>query len=83
MSVVVGPWGGNGGTPWDDGTHEGIREVTLVYGDCIDSLRVVYDRNGKPLMAEKHGGVGGPQKAEVSAKAIMAVKIFKFQMTLF
>ncbi|GLU22355.1 hypothetical protein SLE2022_384360 [Rubroshorea leprosula] len=65
MSVVAGPWGGNGGTTWDDGTHEGIREITLVYGDCIDSLRVVYDRNGKPFMAEKHGGVGGPQKAEI------------------
>lgn len=65
MSVVVGPWGGNGGTTWDDGTHQGIREITLVYGDCIDSIKVVYEKNGKPFMAEKHGGVGGRQTVEI------------------
>lgn len=65
MRIVVGPWGGNGGTSWDDGTYHGVREIKLVYDRCIDSIRMVYDKNGKPVAAEKHGGNGGSQTAEV------------------
>ncbi|XVF86769.1 hypothetical protein PTKIN_Ptkin18bG0069500 [Pterospermum kingtungense] len=68
LSVVVGPWGGNGGTPWDDGTNHGVREITLVYDRCIDSFRVIYDKNGKPVAGEKHGGVGGNKTAEIKLK---------------
>ncbi|CAN6573430.1 hypothetical protein FF1_046416 [Malus domestica] len=63
--MEVGPWGGNGGTPWDDGIYNGVREITLVYGECIDSITVVYDKNGKPFKAEMHGGHGGTQTAEI------------------
>ncbi|OMO66382.1 Mannose-binding lectin [Corchorus olitorius] len=68
MSVVVGPWGGNGGAAWDDGTYHGVREIGLVYDRCIDSIRVTYDKNGKPVTAEKHGGVGGTMMAEIKLK---------------
>lgn len=64
-TIEVGPWGGNGGADWDDGIYNGVREITLVYGHCIDSISVVYDRNGKPVKAETHGGRGGNQTAEV------------------
>ncbi|KAI4355545.1 hypothetical protein L6164_004306 [Bauhinia variegata] len=64
-SLIVGPWGGNGGTSWDDGIFTGVREITLVYGHCIDSFHVVYDKHGKPFTAEKHGGVGGSKTAEI------------------
>ncbi|XP_030457536.2 jacalin-related lectin 19 [Syzygium oleosum] len=64
-SIEVGPWGGNGGTSWDDGSYHGVREITLVFGHCIDSICAVYDKNGKPVAAEKHGGVGGNQAAEI------------------
>ncbi|GAV80272.1 Jacalin domain-containing protein/LRR_2 domain-containing protein [Cephalotus follicularis] len=63
--IFVGPWGGNGGTIWDDGTYSGVRGITLNYGDCIDSIRVVYDKNGTPITADKHGGVGGSRAAEI------------------
>ncbi|XP_048130001.1 jacalin-related lectin 19 isoform X2 [Rhodamnia argentea] len=63
--IEVGPWGGNGGTSWDDGSYHGVREITLVFGHCIDSIRVMYDKNGKPVAGEKHGGVGGNQTAEI------------------
>lgn len=53
MSIVVGPWGGNGGTSWDDGSYHGVREIKLVFERCIDSIRVVYDKNGKPVSAEQ------------------------------
>ncbi|KAL6005982.1 Jacalin-related lectin 19 [Asimina triloba] len=55
----VGPWGGHGGSSWDDGTFTGVREITLVYDSCIDSIRVEYDKGGKKVLAEKHGGNGG------------------------
>ncbi|KAF8025671.1 hypothetical protein BT93_F2493 [Corymbia citriodora subsp. variegata] len=63
--MEVGPWGGNGGSSWDDGSYHGVREITLVFGHCIDSICMVYDKNGKPVAAEKHGGVGGNQTAEI------------------
>ncbi|PSR96896.1 Jacalin-related lectin like, partial [Actinidia chinensis var. chinensis] len=66
MIVVVGPWGGNGGSYWDDGSYNGVREISLAYGRCIDSICVVYDKNGKPVAAEKHGGVGGNRTAEIT-----------------
>ncbi|XP_050379792.1 LOW QUALITY PROTEIN: jacalin-related lectin 19-like [Argentina anserina] len=64
-TIVLGPWGGNGGNAWDDGLYQGVREVTLIYGHCIDSIVVVYDKNGKPVTSEKHGGLGGNQTAEI------------------
>ncbi|GMN37065.1 hypothetical protein TIFTF001_006514 [Ficus carica] len=64
-SIVVGPWGGNGGNSWDDGTYNGVREITLVYDRCIDSISVVYDKNGEPFTAEKHGGNGGTRTAQI------------------
>lgn len=61
----MGPWGGYGGTDWDDGSYNGVREITLMYGRCIDSIRIVYEKNGKPVSAEKHGGEGGSKTDEV------------------
>lgn len=65
LIVFVGPWGGNGGTVWDDGIYHGVREIKLVYDHCIDSISVVYDKNGKPVRSEKHGGHGGNKTTEV------------------
>lgn len=65
-SYDVGLWGGQGGTTWDDGVYNGVREITVVYGHCIDSICVVYDKNGKPVKGEKHGGTGGYKTAQVS-----------------
>lgn len=52
----VGPWGSNGGSNWDDAGYYGVREITLKNGDCIDSMCVIYDKNGKPVQGKKHGG---------------------------
>lgn len=71
----MGPWGGNGGAAWDDGNYDGVREITLVHGRCIDSIRIVYDKNGKPFPGEKHGGAGGNRTTEV-AKIYYAILEF-------
>ncbi|KAM7255724.1 hypothetical protein ACFE04_008622 [Oxalis oulophora] len=64
-AIVVGTRGGDGGTIWDDGVYHGVREIKLIYGSCIDSIQVVYDKNGKPITAPKHGGIGGSYTAEI------------------
>ncbi|KAF6164300.1 hypothetical protein GIB67_010270 [Kingdonia uniflora] len=61
----AGPWGGNGGISWDDRTYNGVREITLVYDRCIDSIRVEYDKNGKNVLGEKHGGTGGNRTTNI------------------
>ena len=76
MSMVVGPWGGDGGTSWDDGSYGGVREITLVYDRCIDWIRVVYDKNGKPVSGQKHGGVGGSTTAQVEAESVQTHSCF-------
>ncbi|KAF5204060.1 Jacalin-related lectin [Thalictrum thalictroides] len=67
-TITVGPSGGTGGSNWDDGSYTGIRSITLVYDRCIDSIRVEYDKKGKPVLAEKHGGTGGSQTTTIRLK---------------
>ncbi|KAF2546531.1 hypothetical protein F2Q70_00020192 [Brassica cretica] len=55
-----GPWGGNGGKPWDDGVYSGIKQIFVTRGnDAISSLQVEYDRNGQSVWSVKHGGNNG------------------------
>ncbi|KAG8387546.1 hypothetical protein BUALT_Bualt02G0032400 [Buddleja alternifolia] len=61
----IGPWGGNGGTNWDDGSHDGMRVITLRYGSCIDWIEVIYDNKNNPFPAPMHGGHGGVNTAQI------------------
>ncbi|CAN1168610.1 Jacalin-related lectin 19 [Linum perenne] len=64
--LQAGPWGGNGGSNWDDGgAYRGVKEIKLVYDRCIDSIRFVYDKKGKTVIGERHGGLGGTKTAEI------------------
>ena len=53
-TIVVGPWGGNGGNAWDDGSYTGVRSIEITHRDTIGSFSVVYDLNGKPFDGPKH-----------------------------
>lgn len=56
----MGPWGGNGGGSWDDGTnYDGIVNIVVCSGLCIDSIGMMYDRNGSWVYGATHGGNGG------------------------
>eukprot|EP01018_Ginkgo_biloba_P018509 Gb_35002 [translate_table: standard] len=57
--ISVGPCGGQGGSPWDDGVFTTIRQIIIVHAAAIDSIRIEYDRNGLSVLSEKHGGNGG------------------------
>lgn len=58
-AISVGPWGGNGGSPWDDGVYTGIRQIILVHAGAIDSIKIEYDRDGTSVWSDRHGGAGG------------------------
>lgn len=51
-----GPWGGDGGKPWDDGVFTGIKQIVLNRADVICSIEIEYDRNGQSVWSVKHGG---------------------------
>ncbi|KAK7305408.1 hypothetical protein VNO77_43314 [Canavalia gladiata] len=55
-----GPWGGDGGRPWDDGVFIGIKQIYLTRApEGICSIQIEYDRNKQSVWSIKHGGNGG------------------------
>ncbi|KAJ0963159.1 hypothetical protein J5N97_028281 [Dioscorea zingiberensis] len=63
--ILVGPWGGQGGVPWDDGVYSTVRQIVITHGAAIDSIRIEYDRKGTSLWSVKHGGNGGAKTDKV------------------
>ncbi|CAN1163505.1 Jacalin-related lectin 3 [Linum perenne] len=57
--LKYGPWGGQGGNVFDDGSYTGIRQIHLSRNVGIVYLRAQYDRNGQPIWSSRHGGTGG------------------------
>lgn len=55
----VGPWGGQSGSPWDDGVYSTVRQIVIAHGSGVDSVQIEYDKNGKSVWGDKHGGKGG------------------------
>ncbi len=54
-----GPWGGDGGRPWDDGVFSGIKQIFITRAEAICSIQIEYDRNGQTVWSVKHRGSGG------------------------
>lgn len=63
--IKVGPWGGAGGHPWDDGGHSGIRSITMSYDRFMESISVEYDRDGMPVTGERHGGAAASHTTQI------------------
>uniref|UniRef100_A0A7N0V401 Jacalin-type lectin domain-containing protein n=1 Tax=Kalanchoe fedtschenkoi TaxID=63787 RepID=A0A7N0V401_KALFE len=59
VACEAGPWGGDGGRPWDDGVYSGIKQIYLTRDDAINSIQIEYDRNGQSVWSVQHGGNGG------------------------
>ncbi|KAL3723960.1 hypothetical protein ACJRO7_036039 [Eucalyptus globulus] len=55
----IGPFGGQGGSPWDDGHSMGVRKTIIKGGSVIDFITIEYDKNGSMVQGPKHGGDGG------------------------
>lgn len=63
--VTYGPWGGHGGSIFDDGTYTGIRQINLSRNVGIVWIRVLYDQDGEGIWGSKQGGTGGFIKEKV------------------
>ncbi|CAI9116823.1 OLC1v1018087C1 [Oldenlandia corymbosa var. corymbosa] len=74
--VTYGPWGGNGGSLFDDGVYDGIKEIHLSRNVGIVSIRVCYDLNGQPEWGDKNGGTGGFKSDRVTS--LLAGHFFQF-----
>ncbi|KAF8013848.1 hypothetical protein BT93_I1646 [Corymbia citriodora subsp. variegata] len=61
----MGPFGGQGGSPWDDGVSTVVRKIIVTSGSAIDSITVEYDKNGYVVQGPKHGGDGGDPEPEI------------------
>ncbi|RDX69341.1 Jacalin-related lectin 3, partial [Mucuna pruriens] len=57
--VTYGPWGGTGGSLFDDGPYTGVRQIDLSRNVGIVWIRVLYDLDGEAVWGYKHGGAGG------------------------
>lgn len=54
-TISVGPFGGQQGKRWDDGTFTAVREIHILYGRVIVAFSVEYDNNGSPAQRPEHG----------------------------
>lgn len=54
-----GPWGGSGGTIFDDGVYTGVWQINLTRAVGITSMKVLYDRHGQAVWGNKHGFSSG------------------------
>lgn len=64
----TGPWGGDGGKPWDDGVFTGIKQIILTTGQASCSIEIEYDKNGQSVWSIKHGGNGGVMSGQTSQR---------------
>ncbi|KAF8391074.1 hypothetical protein HHK36_023374 [Tetracentron sinense] len=55
-----GPWGGRGGSPWDDGVFSAIKQIYVhIEKTVIRSIQFEYNKaNGKSVWSQRHGGLG-------------------------
>ncbi|WRX30428.1 Jacalin-like lectin domain - like 2 [Theobroma cacao] len=63
--ISVGPWGGQGGSSWDDGVYFTVRQLVIAHGSGIDSIQIEYDNKGNSIWSKKHGGGGGSKTDKV------------------
>lgn len=53
---TIGPFGGSGGTPWDDGVHTDVRAIGInLTGHVISGIMIDYDDDGMKVRCSPHG----------------------------
>lgn len=65
-TVTYGPWGGTGGSTFDDGTYTGIKQINLSRNVGIVWIRALYDCDGDAIWGNRHGGSGGFKNEKVN-----------------
>lgn len=57
--IPCGPWGGSGGTAFDDGYYTGIRQINVSRNVGIVYIRVLYACDEESIWGSRSGGTGG------------------------
>jgi hypothetical protein len=68
---TYGPWGGSGGTMFDDGMYTGVWQINLTRAVGITSIKVLYDRNGQAVWGNKHGFSGAVSPDKVNMISVL------------
>uniref|UniRef100_A0A5B6YS50 Jacalin-type lectin domain-containing protein n=1 Tax=Davidia involucrata TaxID=16924 RepID=A0A5B6YS50_DAVIN len=55
----ISPFGGVGGSSWDDGVHSTIRKLIIFTSEVISSIQIEYDDKGQSNWSETHGSERG------------------------
>lgn len=71
--VSSGPWGGDGGSLFDDGVYDGVRQINLSRNVAVVSIRVCYEQNGRSVWESKNGSTGAYKFDKV-------IKLFALEM---
>jgi hypothetical protein len=58
IPIGPGPWGGEGGKPWDDGVYTGVKQIYITRNEFIGSIQIEYDRSGQSIWSTRHGDGG-------------------------
>ncbi|XP_073107280.1 protein GOS9-like [Elaeis guineensis] len=61
-AVVVGPWGGSGGTAWSFDNALTITKIKISVGDVVDSITFQYTDGETTRWSPRFGGAGGNPK---------------------
>lgn len=59
MYTKIGPWGGEGGSDWEDEHIGGISQILIQHGRLIYSMQIGYDVQGTLVWGDNHGRNGG------------------------
>ena len=80
--ISLGPFGGLGGDPWDDGVHAALRQIQLTVCEFgIESIRFEYENNGRSLWSAKHGSKAEGKLEKVSTKpSLFGVRLVYFSI---
>lgn len=60
------PWGGTGGSLFDDGIYDGVRQIKVSRNVGIVSIRVCYDQDGQAVWGSRNGGKGAFKSDKVN-----------------
>ncbi|PKI31577.1 hypothetical protein CRG98_048032, partial [Punica granatum] len=71
----AGPFGDEGGRPWDDGNNSNLRKIVLSWGRVINSIWCVYEKDGIIVEGCRHGRTSGSNEFTVN---YFDINIFHF-----
>lgn len=74
---TIGPYGGGGGSAWNEKVFTKIRAFGINHQELIYSIQIQYEKDGKLTWSTMHGTDGG-SRSEVTLKTSYESPVVKF-----